>query len=51
MGNEIARFKIKDADVIIRPAVGNVGMLDFDQKKRCMTGHCSNTEGGSSYQE
>jgi len=37
MGNEIAKFKIKDADVIIRPAVGNVGMLDFDQKKRCMT--------------
>ena len=37
MGNEIAKFKIKDADIIIRPAVGNVGMLDFDQKKRCMT--------------
>lgn len=37
MGNEIARFKIKGADIIIAPAVGNVGMLDFDQKKRCMT--------------
>ncbi len=37
MGNEIARFKIKGADIIIAPAVGNVGMLDFDQKKKCMT--------------
>ncbi len=26
----------KDADVLIAPAVGNVGMLDFTQKKRCM---------------
>jgi NTE family protein len=37
MGNKIARFKIKDADIIIAPSVGDVGMLDFDQKKRCMT--------------
>ncbi len=26
----------KDADVLITPPVGNVGMLDFTQKKRCM---------------
>jgi NTE family protein len=26
----------KDADVLIAPAVGDVGMLDFTQKKRCM---------------
>jgi NTE family protein len=26
----------KDADVLITPAVGDVGMLDFTQKKRCM---------------
>ncbi len=26
----------KDADVLVTPAVGNVGMLDFTQKKRCM---------------
>lgn len=26
----------KNADVLITPAVGNVGMLDFTQKKRCM---------------
>jgi NTE family protein len=26
----------KDADVLIAPAVGDVGMLDFSQKKRCM---------------
>lgn len=37
MGNEIAKFKIKDADVMLTPHVGDVKMLDFDQKKRCMT--------------
>ncbi len=26
----------KDADVLIRPKVGDVAMLDFSQKKRCM---------------
>jgi NTE family protein len=26
----------KDADVLVTPAVGDVGMLDFTQKKRCM---------------
>ncbi len=26
----------KDADVLVSPAVGNVGMLDFSRKKRCM---------------
>jgi len=26
----------KDADILIAPAVGDVGMLDFTQKKRCM---------------
>ena len=26
----------KNADVLITPSVGNVGMLDFTQKKRCM---------------
>jgi NTE family protein len=26
----------KDADVLVAPAVGDVGMLDFTQKKRCM---------------
>jgi NTE family protein len=30
-----ARAK-KDADVVIAPAVGDVGMLDFTQKRRCM---------------
>jgi NTE family protein len=28
--------KLKDADVVIVPPVGDVGMLDFSQKKRCM---------------
>lgn len=36
MFNENAGYKKKDADVLITPAVGNVGMLDFTQKKRCM---------------
>jgi NTE family protein len=36
MFNENEKYKKKDADVLISPAVGNVGMLDFTQKKRCM---------------
>ena len=36
MGAENAKTKRKEADVLIAPAVGNVGMLDFTQKKRCM---------------
>jgi len=36
MGAENARNRKKDADVLIAPSVGNVGMLDFTQKKRCM---------------
>jgi NTE family protein len=34
--NENTKQKKKDADVLISPAVGNVAMLDFTQKKRCM---------------
>ncbi len=33
---ENANQKKKDADVLITPAVGDVAMLDFTQKKRCM---------------
>jgi len=36
MFNESVKYRKKDADVLITPAVGNVGMLDFTQKKRCM---------------
>jgi NTE family protein len=36
MFNENVKYKKKEADVLISPAVGNVGMLDFTQKKRCM---------------
>lgn len=36
MAAENAKYKKKEADVLISPAVGNVGMLDFTQKKRCM---------------
>ena len=36
MFSENVKFKEKGADVLIAPAVGNVAMLDFSQKKRCM---------------
>ena len=36
MFDENCKNKKKDADVLIAPAVGDVGMLDFTQKKRCM---------------
>jgi NTE family protein len=36
MFNENVAYKKKEADVLIRPAVGNVGLLDFTQKKQCM---------------
>ena len=36
MAFENVKRKRKEADVLISPAVGNVGMLDFTQKKRCM---------------
>ncbi len=34
--NENTKYQRKDADVLITPAVGDVAMLDFTQKKRCM---------------
>ena len=36
MAAEGAKFKKKDADVLIAPKIGDVGMLDFSQKKRCV---------------
>ncbi len=36
MGAENVKYKRKEADVLIEPSVGDVGMLDFTQKKRCM---------------
>jgi NTE family protein len=36
MFKENVATRKKDADVLIAPAVGNVGMLDFTEKKRCM---------------
>jgi NTE family protein len=32
MGNEISKYQIKDADVIIRPSVSGVGLMDFNKK-------------------
>ncbi|HTG00066.1 MAG TPA: patatin-like phospholipase family protein [Nitrospirota bacterium] len=34
--NENAKYRAREADVLIKPAVGDVAMLDFTQKKRCM---------------
>lgn len=34
--NENAKHKAREADVLITPAIGDVAMLDFTQKKRCM---------------
>ncbi len=36
MFDENVKNKKKDADILISPAVGDVAMLDFTQKKRCM---------------
>ncbi len=36
MSAEIASHARRGADVLITPAVGKVGMLDFTQKKRCI---------------
>jgi NTE family protein len=32
MGSEINKYKVKDSDVVIRPDVGGVGMIDFSKK-------------------
>lgn len=44
MFNENVKNKKKDADVLISPAVGDVAMLDFTQKKRCMQAGIDATE-------
>jgi NTE family protein len=36
MGAENAKTRRKEVDVLISPKIGDVGMLDFTQKKRCM---------------
>ncbi|MGA1795376.1 MAG: patatin-like phospholipase family protein [bacterium] len=36
MSNKIDSYKQKDADVLIAPSVGDVGMMDFTRKKECM---------------
>ena len=36
MAAENAQYRKKEADVLIAPRIGDVGMLDFTQKKRCM---------------
>ncbi len=36
MFRENVTYRKREADVLITPAVGNVGMLDFTQKKFCM---------------
>jgi NTE family protein len=36
MSNRIDSYKTKEVDVLITPEVGDVGPMDFSQKKRCM---------------
>jgi NTE family protein len=36
MFDQNVKNQVKNADVVISPAVGDVAMLDFTQKKRCM---------------
>ncbi len=36
MGHELVKEKKRQADVLITPEVGDVGMMDFSQKKRCL---------------
>lgn len=36
MGNKIDSFKHKDSDILIQPEVGDIGMMDFSEKKKCM---------------
>jgi NTE family protein len=36
MNAENASFRRREATVLIEPRIGDVGMLDFTQKKRCM---------------
>jgi NTE family protein len=37
MGNEISKYQIRDADVIIRPNVSGVGLIDFDKKTKLIS--------------
>ena len=36
MNAENAKIRKREADILIAPTIGDVGMLDFTQKKRCM---------------
>jgi NTE family protein len=36
MGNELLKYKRQGADVLIEPRVGEIGMMDFTQKKKCI---------------
>jgi len=44
MGLENNAVAVVDADVLIAPKIGDVGMLDFAQKKRCMQAGIDATE-------
>lgn len=37
MGNKIDQYKQNETDILIQPEVGTVGMMDFSQKKKCMS--------------
>jgi NTE family protein len=45
MGRELLKYKKQGADVLIEPAVGDVGMMDFSQRKRCIEAGIRATQG------
>ena len=44
MMGQMAVRQLRDADVVISPALGNVGTLDFSRKKHCMAEGIKSTE-------
>jgi NTE family protein len=36
MGNELLKYKKQGMDILIEPRVGDVKMMDFSQKKKCI---------------
>lgn len=44
MSNKITQYKQKETDILIQPDVGDVTMMDFSQKKKCMLAGITATE-------
>lgn len=44
MMGQMAAYETQNADVVITPRIGDVGTMDFSQKKRCMAAGIDSTE-------